>query len=215
MPPPSVVANDLLARDLVFRVVVSSEAEQHVDSVAAWLATVVGSLFPVPQKADDGDCDSNYPCAVVAGTLHNNNTSAQANAVHNTVLAVAHRMWGAPCNDIIRNSLMSADNLVIVHESANEMGEDDLLDPQRVAEHIRSAGAVPDCVTAIGISGVSEDYAAHVWREIIAVEREWMDGSGDGYMLHYMWLYEREQGIFTLREMSFNFNWHGHNALCE
>ena len=197
----SIASNSKLARDIVFRVTLKSTASKHVDAVTEWLATVVGTLYPAP--------DGEYPCVVVSGTKHDDWVDTEDNdSIHHEIMAVCHRMWGPEHNCLLQNSRM--DGLVVAEEFFNEVGDEYLLDPRTIASKLRddSIVAMPAEVEAVGVSGVSAGYAAMVWKEIITTERNWMDGSGKGYMVHPMFMYDKDNGCHSMREMSCNFNWH-------
>ena len=196
----NIASNTKLARDIVFRVTLKSTASKHLDAVTEWLTTVVGTLYPAP--------DGQYPCAVVSGTKSSDWVDTEDNdSIHNEIMAVCHRMWGPEHNCLLQNSRM--DGLVVAEEFFNEIGDEYLLDPRAVASKLRDDCIVhmPAEVEAVGVSGVSADYAAMVWKEVITTERNWMDGSGKGYMVHPMFMYDKNSGYRDIREMSFNFRW--------
>ncbi len=201
--------NGVKARDIFFTVNLHREADGALAEVTQWITTAVCKLYP----AQFCGC-SNYPCAVVSGTKHNNWHDDDTGRVENTILLVCHRSWGPPANDIIENSIMDVHNLVVVEEHHDEPGDKYLLCPSVIASNL-SASQVPRRVFQVGVSGVSARYAATVWREIISPERDWMHGEGGGYMLHRQFSWDEHAGYHDLREMSCAFGWgQEHRMLC-
>ena len=69
----------------------------------------------------------------------------------------------------------------------------------------------PPFITAVGISAVSDEFMMALWSEIIAEEPNALDGKGEGYMVHPMWVRFGDQGWNDVREQSCNFGWKGYN----
>lgn len=204
--------NTKKAHNLFFHVQLlpNASATANLDHVTEWITQTVGTLFPV----DEGQSESTYPCSVVSGVLCNEHLDAEDDGgdgeMHNEILAVAHRTWGKPEHDILANSVKA--NLIVVNEQHIDPRDTKLLDPQKVAEAWSggSKSTVPTCVTGVGISGVSWQYAKEIWAEIISTDRAFMEDSGEGYMEHPMMLYDADNGFTSMREMSFNFGWDMH-----
>lgn len=199
--------NSTRARDVVFHVDLgeTNAASEHLDSVTKFFTTVVGRLYPVPARYE-----GSYPCAVVSGIFQDNYHDPEDEGgdgkVHNEIMLVAHRTWGPFQNDIVHNSKKS--RLIVQEEHVHPKG-DELLHPALIAEHLQNVpvSETPACIVAVGVSGVSWQYAKEIWSEIITTERAWMASEGEGYMMHPQYMYDDKSGYFSLREMSFNFTW--------
>ena len=63
----------------------------------------------------------------------------------------------------------------------------------------------PECVTKIGVSGVSIKCMKEYWGEMISHKPNIFDIAGKGFMKHPMWLYCNEW--YDVRETSYNFGW--------
>jgi hypothetical protein len=210
---PTITANCKKARDVVIAVRLDRKAAAAIDGVTRWVTGTLGKLYPVPEEVPNSS--SSYPCAVVSGTHHDDWADGETEEVYNRILLVCHRSWGAPCNHIVVNSDQSCDGMTVVAEHDNEVGDQFLLCPELIRSELEVQQNAPAGVTAVGVSGVSERYAAAVWRQIISTTRDWMDGEGSGYMIHPQWMWSEAFGTHTVREMSYNFGWHGHAEICE
>lgn len=71
----------------------------------------------------------------------------------------------------------------------------------------------PACITAVGVSAVSDEFMMSLWSEIISECPNTLDGKGEGYMVHPMWMRIGNPAEWaSCREQSFNFGWKGYNA---
>lgn len=203
-------SNHVVARDLV---VIVDTAETATDSMASslagWLARVVNQCHPVEEGA--------YPHKVVAGTWHSDYHDEEADKRLNRIVAVVHQTQEGLEHDFVANSVYGADGLTVTEERAHGPA---VLSADAVAQRIDGDPPFTVRVAGVGVSGVSSEYASDVWAEIISKSRNWMDGSGGGYMVHPMWMWSEDSGIFNIREMSFNFGWgpryylrHGHYSM--
>lgn len=206
----SVSHNNHKSHNLFFHIQLKPEcsASENLYSVTEWITRAVGTAFPV----DPHQSVSTYPCSVVSGVFKNNCTDDADEGVCNEILAVAHRTWGTAENDILANS--EKHGLIVTSEHLRDPNDKLLLDPKMLAGHISPNNwdqQVPLCVQAIGISGVSWQYAREMWAEIVSEERAFMIGRGLGYMTHPMFMYDKDKDLYTsVREMSFNFGWNMH-----
>ena len=190
------LSNHVVAHDLV--VIIDTEetaTESMADSLAGWLARVVNQCHPVKSGS--------YPHKVVAGTWHSDYDDEETGKRLNRIVAVVHQTSDDLENSLVFNSKYGAEHLTVVAEQATPAAK---LNADVVAQRI-DADPPPAKLTGLGVSGVSSQYASEVWAEIISKERNWMDGSGKGYMVHPMFLWDEESGIVDIREMSFNFGW--------
>lgn len=70
---------------------------------------------------------------------------------------------------------------------------------------------LPSFITAVGISAVSDEFMMKLWSEIISEEPNTLDGKGEGYMVHPMWVRNHSDGGWScVREQSCIFNWKGY-----
>lgn len=89
---------------------------------------------------------------------------------------------------------------VVTHESKFSTPA---LSPDRLIDCINDV-AFPG---AISVSGISQEFAAEIWTEIVSRDRTFLDGHGQGLMVHPMYIYNSERGVFSIREISSAFGW--------
>ena len=200
--------NGVKAKDIFFVVKTNKEANAVLEDVTEWITTAVCKLYPSP--------DGGYPCAVVAGTKDNNYYNEERERTENTIFLICHRVWDPPDEqDVVAASITDPNELIVVRERYTDFDDNHLLCPFTIASTLLSASSEaahhhpppPPEIVQIGVSGVSPTYAATVWREIISCERKWMDGNGDGYMVHSQFSWDERTGYMSMREMSCNFRW--------
>lgn len=180
-----VLSNHAVARNLVVIVDTKDTATEVVaDNLAGWLARVVNQCYPVKP--------GEFPHKVVAGTWRSDR-----------IVAVVHQTSDEFENSLVFNSKYGPGDLTVVNEQASPPAK---LAADVVAQRIDVDPPAVE-LAGLGVSGVSDQYASEVWAEIISKERDWMDGSGKGYMVHPMFLWDEQSGVSNVREMSFNFGW--------
>jgi hypothetical protein len=187
-----VKSNNEVSWNMLIRVQTKNTAANHVDSIAAWIARVAAETCPV----EDGWC----PHMVVAGTLHNNWPGDDV--CNEIVVAVRESLSDTIQGSYFNNS--TYDGLVVCEERKNPAAT---LNAQALARAMEIDLAKPTAVVAAGVSGVSDSLLAEVWREIVSAERNWMDGGGEGQLVHPMWMWSARRGAYSSNETSFNFGW--------
>lgn len=90
------------------------------------------------------------------------------------------------------------EDLIIIDEEYKK----NILDPDDILNLLKEE---PECVTKIGISGVSTKCMKQYWSEMISDESE-IFIAGQGYMQHPMWIFIGDKWV-DVREKSFNFGW--------
>lgn len=189
-------SNGLTAENLVVVVDTTETASDEVaDTLAEWLVKHINQAFPV--------ASGSYPHYLVAGSQHCDHVDDKTGETLNRIVAVAHESSGSGHMGMFFNSITAHDGLIVTREQQR-------CTPTLSAETIASrlaADTPPVRVNAIGVSGVSNEYASEVWGEVISTERNWMDSAGRGYMVHPMWIHDDRNGTVTVREMSYNFGW--------
>jgi hypothetical protein len=190
--------NGVVSNDICIQVETATTAAVHVSAIAAWVARVVSQRFPVHTCS--------YPHMVVAGTLHSD-CKDDSGKLQNTVLVAVHQSeeQNMP-GSVFHNS--TYEGLVVTSEAKRSPP---VLCAKEFTDALEGDANQPSDITALGVSGVSEAYQREVWSEIISTERNWMDGSGKGYMVHPMFMCDERSGVFDIREMSFNFGWENYN----
>jgi hypothetical protein len=194
---PTITANCKKARDVVIAVRLDRKAAAAIDGVTRWVTGTLGKLYPVPEEVPNSS--SSYPCAVVSGTHHDDWADGETEEVYNRILLVCHRSWGAPCNHIVVNSDQSCDGMTVVAEHDNEVGDQFLLCPELIRSELEVQQNAPAGVTAVGVSGVSERYAAAVWRQIISTTRERIYDSSAMDVERGLWYSYRTRNELQLR----------------
>jgi len=179
--------NKKRSADLVICANTQTTSADHVTACAVWLATVVNTAVPVPS--------SGHPHSVVVGTWHSDHVPQGSTQVHNTLVAVVHADGFVFAPDCI--------NDLLVDESAFLMPR---LDAATVASALK--GQPRPFVSAVGVSAVSEQFAAEVWGEIVAIDRQWMDGAGGGFGRHPSWQWDAADKAWDCRERSAEYGWH-------
>lgn len=192
---PLFVSNNKVTSDLMLIVKVSDAAVHHSTNTAGWVTRVVSQLFPVPDLA--------YPHMAVAGTLRSNFFDSEAGETRNEILVAVHQSNGdKQAGSYFANS--DFDGTVVMNERSNPMPA---LDARIVADALALDSDIPDGIEEVGVSAVSSNFMKELWKEIIAVNRTFMDGNGLGPMMHPMWMWSAENGVHDIREMSFTFGW--------
>ena len=191
--------NGVVSNDICIQVETATAAAARVNAIAAWVARVVSQRFPVKHTIS-------YPHMVVAGTLHSDRKD-DSGEPQNTVLVAVHQSddQNMP-GSTFHNS--TYDGLVVTSEAK---GSPPVLCAKELAEALEADSNPPSDITALGVSGVSEAYQKEVWSEIISTDRNWMDGSGKGYMVHPMFMWNERSGVHDMREMSCGFGWENYD----
>jgi len=188
------------ARDLVVRVVTPSViVDNDATTLGQWVARVVNHVYPTP--------DHSYGYVVVAGPENYLPVNAATGRPQTQIVVCVHDMNSEQAG-YVTNSIMDDAGLVVLCERNSSPAT---LEPSAVAQCIRDGELEPPFeLSAVGVSGVSCRYAPEMWSEIVSVDRNYMDGSGGGFMVHPMWI---NGGDHTVREMSGTFGWGAEYAL--
>jgi len=188
------VSNGKVASNLMVIIDTKESATQCVaDTLAAWVVRHVNTQWPVKH----GD----YPHGVVAGIQDRDVASTTEVPPRSRVVLMAHQSTSE--YGYVGSSDYDEHTLIVQKERSMPDG---VMDPNAILERL-SGDPTPVEISAIGVSGVSDDFAKEIWAEIVSTRRQWMHGSGGGYMVHPMWLYDKNAGVHTIREMSFTFGW--------
>lgn len=193
---PSFNNNNRTSSDLLICVSTGSTSETHAVPVVEWVAKVVAQTYPVASPG--------FPHMCVVGTLHSDRICEEGPEPKNELIVAVHQS----CPDQIAGSFFhnsEFDGNVVVHEDSHPPP---ILCSANVADALALSPDIPDAVEDVGVSAISSEFMQQVWKEICSVNREYMDGNGDGYMKHRQYMYNEENGVFDAREMSFNFGWH-------
>lgn len=106
------------------------------------------------------------------------------------------------------NHASDADGLIVVDENPPRPH---LRVRARTFEEIVKDVPPPACVTALGVSAVTDEFMMRLWGEIISREPSSFDGRGGGLMAHPMWVRMPDHSWFCRREMSSTFGWSGYD----
>lgn len=197
-----VISAGKITRDLVVRVTTPSDiVDNDVTTLGQWAARVVNHVHPTP------DHRYGHGHAVVGGPENYSPVNAFTGRPQTQIVLCVHDM-NSELPGYVKNSLMDDDGLVVLYERDSSPAS---LNPSAVAQCIREGGVEPPFeLSAVGVTGVSDKYAPELWSEIVSVDRNWMCGSGGGFMVHPMWI---NGGDHTVREMSGTFGWGAEYAL--
>lgn len=69
----------------------------------------------------------------------------------------------------------------------------------------------PGCVSAAGVSGVSDRFMRTLWREIVSEQNDTFDLSGKGFKTHPMWVRSPDGDWHCTTERSSEFVWNCSN----
>ena len=175
-------SNGRVSTDVLVVLTPDIDAREHtVEDAAGWLA----------QIATDS-CSTKDKYAVVGACTRRFADLGQSKP---HVVMVCHQI-GEP--SFYANSKFSEG--LVLEESCEPKAT---LSPDRIID------AINDCPFpgSISISGISQQFAAELWNEIVSCERHFLDGHGQGISVHPMYLFNSEQGVFSVREISSTFGW--------
>ena len=188
-------SNGKTSHNILVKVKTNVKSDECVDALAGWMARVVSQTYPVSDWA--------YPHMVVAGTLHCNYDDDETDSLRNEVLVAVRETTP----DTIQGSVFLNSEFTDLVCRVERNNPPATLNADVLAKTIDDDEDAPGCIDQCGVSGVSDAMLSEVWREIVSQDRNWMDGSGEGVMLHPMWMWNIRNGAHTIREMSFNFGW--------
>ena len=193
---PSFSNNDTTSSDLFILVTTSSTSDLHALPVVKWIAKVISKTFPVASEL--------FPHMCVVGTLHSDRFDEESSEPKNELIVAVHQSGTDKlAGSFFHNS--EFDGNIVVRENNYPPA---ILSSSQAADALALSPDIPDAVEAVGVSAVSSKFMKQVWKEICSVNREYMDGNGDGYMEHRQYMYNEDNGVFDVREMSFNFGWY-------
>jgi hypothetical protein len=188
------VSNGKVANNLMVIVDTKDSASDDVaNTLAAWVVRHVNTQWPVE--------NSNYPHGLVVGIQDRDVASEVEVPELSRVVLMVHQSTNE--HGFVGSSDYDEHTLIVQKERPMPTG---ILDPNTLLERLIADTNHVE-ISAVGVSGVSDDFAKEMWAEIVSTQRQWMNGSGGGYMVHPMWLYDEQAGVHTIREMSFNFGW--------
>lgn len=173
----------------------SHTAALHTGAIASWITEVVSESFPV--------ADAAHPHVAVVGTLHSDYRDPVASDPRNELVVAIHQSNSDDsASSYFRNS--TYENSVVTREKNLPRP---LFSAAVASDALSIDGRIPAVVEHVGTSAISRDFMKQVWTEIISVNREYMEGSGGGYMQHRMYMWTEQNGVHDVAEQSYNFGW--------
>ena len=174
----------------------NEDAFKNEDIVLKWL------LKSLENKCFDYLCeDGQYDWHIVSAVRNNFDEADDDYGDGRVVIIAIH--YGKNLGEWI-GCRWCEDDLTIINETPirKTISADDVLNSLQIE---------PKCVSAVGVSGVSDKLMSKLWWEIVSEYRNTLEGEGKGYMVHPMWnrYRDKEDSYFwsSVREMSYNFGW--------
>ena len=192
--------NNQESSDLVVRINTSNTASMCKDEIVKWILNCLSKPF----FSGVTDAYEKYLFRVVAGTLYNDFVDEETGKILNQVTIAIH--LAVPQYPSLEFQEMDPDELITV----DEIGLKRTLKATDILDALTNE---PICVIGIGVSAVSSEYMACLWREIIVPNeyKNTMDGDGGGYMVHPMWMRFSDGEWSDVREQSYRFGWKNYN----
>lgn len=182
--------NGKTSGDIIIRVYTASTADECKDTVVAWiLESLSDTRFDEIVAPYSDMTNYRYLWNIVAGTIHNDNDN-NGDMMNQMIIAV--HLAGRGLRDWDTYGLL-------VHDTnTGGIKADDILDAL-VTE--------PECVIGVGVSAVTSEQMGALWTEIVRTDREFMDGKGEGYIEHPMWVRSGAQyeGWTTTAQQNYQF----------
>lgn len=184
-------SNGVNSQSLLIFIHTNDTAEDCKSEVVKWF---LNCLTPLAKSI----CETNYQCDfnIIYNIQDNDYVDEDDNKTYNKiVIALQNGQQLGPIFDNVQDD----EGLIIIDEEPKK----NILNPNEILNLLKEE---PECVTKIGVSGVSTKCMKQYWREMISNEPNYFDIAGQGYMQHPMWMYNDNEW-FSIREKSFNFGW--------
>lgn len=183
-------SNGVNSQSLLIFIHTNDTAEDCKSEVVKWF---LNCLTPLAKSI----CETNYQCdfKIISNIQDNDRFDEDDNKTYNKIVIALQNGQQPDAFDSVRDD----EDLIIIDEEPNNY----ILNSDEILNLLKEE---PECVTKIGVSGVSTKCMKQYWREMISNEPNYFDIAGQGYMQHPMWMYNDNEW-FSIREKSFNFGW--------
>ena len=184
-------SNGVNSQSLLIFIHTNKTAKDCESGVVKWF---LNCLTPLTESISNkcGQCDFK----IISNIQDNDHFNEDDNKTYNKiVIALQNGQQLGPIFDNIQDD----EGLIIIDEEPKK----NILNPTDILNLLTEES---ECITKIGVSGVSTKCMKQYWSEMINIEPNTFDIAGQGYMLHPMWMYMgNEWGC--VREQSYNFGW--------
>lgn len=184
-------SNGVNSQSLLIFIHTNKTAKDCESGVVKWF---LNCLTPLTESISNkcGQCDFK----IISNIQDNDHFNEDDNKTYNKiVIALQNGQQLGPIFDNIQDD----EGLIIIDEEPKK----NILNPTDILNLLTEES---ECITKIGVSGVSTKCMKQYWSEMINIESNTFDISGQGYMQHPMWMYMgNEWGC--VREQSYNFGW--------
>ena len=186
-------SNGVNSQSLLIFIHTNDTAKDCESEVVKWF---LNCLTPMAQSI----CEKNYQCdfKIISNILYNDYIDEDNDKTYNKIVIALQNGQQSDALDLLDYD--ANNELIIIDEE--ELSNRKILNPDEILNLLKEE---PECVTKIGVSGVSTKCMKQYWSEMISDEPNAFDIAGKGYMQHPMWMYNNEW--FDVREQSFNFGW--------
>ena len=182
-------SNGVNSQSILIFIHTNKTAEDCESDVVKWF---LNCLTPLTKSISNkcGQCDFK-----IISNIQNNDYLDENKTYNKIVIALQNGQQLGPIFDSIHDD----GDLIIIDEESKK----NILNPDDILNLLKEE---PECVTKIGVSGVSTKCMKQYWSEMVSEEPGIFDIAGQGYMQHPMWMYIGN-GWGCVREQSFNFGW--------
>ena len=197
-------SNGVNSQSLLIFIHTNKTAKDCESSVVKWF---LNCLTPLTESISNkcGQCDFK----IISNIKDNDYFDEEDNKTYNKIVIALQNGQLPHAFDSIQDN----EDLIIIDEEPKK----NILNPDDILNLLTEE---PECVTKIGVSGVSTKCMKQYWSEMINIEPNTFDIAGKGYMQHPMWMHFRKVkncknkklrvargGWQQLREQSYNFGW--------